>query len=355
MNRDLEQRLEAHRRFWRREDHGKPLCAAYVAPDFFFSTHYEAVRHLLLEPGKTITPDMLEVQAFLPDYERMYQQSLELEQDAFWVGTPFTGIPWMEAILGCPVTATPSSFVSHPTGSTIADQADIELDPENPWLAKYLEFTEELVKLSAGRFPVGQPIMRGPSDMLGSMLGQEALVYAMMQQPEKSARLLRQVAKVFRSVMQRQEALIEDFHGGRSIGFYHIWTPGKCIWYQEDLSALLSPTLFKRMLKPAGQDICTGYDHTLIHLHPASFFIVDELLEVDEIKVIQINKDVGGPSVAEMMPVFKKVMSRKRLAIWGDLDETDLELIKGELAPTGIFLFIVAEDVKRLNQLLALT
>jgi len=57
------------------------------------------------------------------------------------------------------------------------------LDRENPWLLKFLEFTDGLVELSAGRFPVGQPIMRGPSGMMGVLLGQTGMIYLMNDDP----------------------------------------------------------------------------------------------------------------------------------------------------------------------------
>ncbi len=348
----LDDKIEKHTRYWRREDTKRPLISVTIAEDFFFSRHYNSARDLL-EPGKLITPGMLDVASFMDDYERMYNESLRVEQDGFWVGTPYTGIPWMEAMLGCEVAAMEASFVSKPTGATIENLEPVELTQENEWLAKYLEFTTRLVALSADRFPVGMPIMRGPSDMLGSLLGQQEMVLALMQHPEKSARALHNVTECFMQVIKAQEDLCNDFHGGRSMGFYNVWCPGKCIWYQEDLSALLSPALFRQMLRPCGEYICRDYDYTAIHLHPSSFFIVDELLEMKQLKVIEINKDIGGPSIEEMMGLCKKIVARKNIIIWGDLDEEDLECIQNQLPPRGVYIHLVAESVDRANQLIA--
>ncbi|MEJ2134661.1 MAG: hypothetical protein P8X86_05375 [Desulfofustis sp.] len=347
----LDDKIEKHTRYWRREDTERPLISVTIAEDFFFSRHYSSARDLL-EPGKLITPGMLDVASFMADYERMYNESLRVEQDGFWVGTPYTGIPWMEAMLGCEVVAMEASFVSKPTGAAIENLEPVELTRQNEWLAKYLEFTTHLVALSADRFPVGMPIMRGPSDMLGSLLGQQEMVLALMQHPEKSARALHNVTECFMKVIKAQENLCKDFHGGRSMGFYNVWCPGKCIWYQEDLSALLSPSLFRQMLRPCGEYICREYDYTAIHLHPSSFFIVDELLQMKQLRVIEINKDIGGPSIAEMMGLFKKIVERKNIIIWGDLNEEDLEHIQNQLPSRGVYIHLVAESVDRANQLI---
>ena len=64
---------------------------------------------------------MLNVDDFLKDYEQMFQEVQIIGQDGFWVGEPFTGIPWMEAILGCEIVASPSSFVSQPWAKSVND------------------------------------------------------------------------------------------------------------------------------------------------------------------------------------------------------------------------------------------
>jgi hypothetical protein len=71
-----------------------------------------------------------------------------------------------------------------------------------------------------------------------------------------------------------------------------------------------------------------------------------------KLKVIQINKDVGGPSVAEMMDLFKKIVQTKNLIIWGDLNEEDLKRIQDQLPATGVYLHIVAKSITQANHLL---
>ena len=194
-------------------------------------------------------------------------------------------------------------------------------------LEKYFEFIEKLNTLSAGRFPIGQPIMRGASDVVGALLGQMELVYALADEPEAIQEAFFKVMDALRSVIKSQWDATPDFHGGYSMGFYHVWCPDKCIWFQEDLSALLSPQIYKAFLREPDASVCNGYDYTAVHLHPASFFILDMYMQMEGLKAIQINKDVGGPSVKEMMPSFRKVLASKNLIIYGDLDEEEIDCI----------------------------
>ena len=338
----LEERLALHRAFWDRQDQPRPL-ASFRVGDFFFSRHFKAA-HGLLAPDAPITPEMLDVAAFLPDYERMFQESEAIGQDGFWAGEPFTGIPWMEAILGCPIRAGRESFTSRPWLSSPAEALEkVRFDPENPWLKKYLEFTAALVQQSRGRFPVGMPIMRGPTDMIGALIGQQEMVLAlMMGDPVVMRRLVEQVARAFRSVIEAQRRLVPDFHGGTTLGFYHVWAPGPSIWWQDDLSAILSPKVYREFFLDAARLILAGHPHTAFHLHPASFFIIDELLSLEGLKVIEVNKDIGGPSVTEMLPVLSKIMDTRGLILWGDLTIEDLEVVKRSLPCRGLCLHVVA-------------
>ena len=347
---DINQKLALHRAFWSREPLKRPLVS-FQLEDYFVSRRYKAAEHLLTD-GKKITPDMLVVESFLGDFERMYQETCRTGQDGFWVAEPFCGIPWMEAIFGCEIYGTKSSFVSHPCIESIRDLKKIRFDPENPWFGKYMEFVDKLNRLSAGRFPIGQPIMRGASDVVGALLGQMELVYAFADAPEVIREAFFKIMNALRTVIKTQWAATTGFHGGYSMGFYHVWCPDKCIWFQEDLSALLSPQIYKAFLREPDASVCKGYDYTAVHLHPASFFILDTYMQMEDLKAIQINKDVGGPSVKNMMPYFQKVLAGKNLIIYGDLDEEDIDRIWEGLPRKGTFLNITADTVERARELM---
>lgn len=351
MEQTINNRLQSHNAFWERKPLPRPL-ASFRIGDFFFSNHFKAAQHLLVDK-QTITPDMLDVDTFLEDYERMYQEIQTIGQDGFWVGEPYTGIPWMEAILGCEIVATPNSFISHPRANSIDDLGRIELDLENDWFKKYIEFTEKLTQQSSGRFPVGQPIMRGIADTLGAIMGQTEMVLALMDEPEKTHEAMCAIKNVFLRVIKEQSQAIRPFHAGYSIGFYNVWAPKPCIWFQDDLMALLSPSLYRSYFKDLNREICLGYDYTAVHLHPASFHILDDLILIDELKAIQVNKDVGGPSIRQMLPQFKKITAEKNLIVWGDLDESDIDcLTDGTLPNTGIFLNIISPSLERAKELM---
>ncbi len=321
--------------------------------DFFFARHFEAGR-ALLEPGRRIAPDDIDVAAYAADYERLYGEGEAIGQDGFFTAEPYTGLPWMEAMLGCGIVANAESFASLPCLKSAAEGARLELAPGDAWLGKYLDFTRMLVNMGAGRFPVGQPIMRGPTDMVGALLGQTGMVYALADEPDDVRELAHIVTRAFLAVIERQRALVPAFHGGTSLGFYHVWAPGPSIWFQDDLSALLSPALYRHFFLDCAREICATAEYTAVHLHPSSFFILEDLLSLDGLLAIEVNKDVGGPSVAEMLPTLARIMERKRLILFGDFTAGELELVRRGLPVDGLALFVVAATVEEARALNAL-
>jgi hypothetical protein len=72
--------------------------------------------------------------------------------------------------------------------------------------------------------------------------------------------------------------------------------------------------------------------------------------------VIEINKDVGGPTVKQMLDQYRKVLEKKRcLLIWGELSEDEVLCVLENLPLDGVYFNILPSDIEsaeRLNKLL---
>jgi hypothetical protein len=340
MKRDYAARAAEHIKFWKGEKTDGAL-ASFRIGDYFFASHYKAAVPLLVR-GKKILPEMIEVDSFMEDYENQYAAIQGLGQPGFWTAEPYTGIPWMEAFWGCDILGGEKSFTAEPLARSPEDLKKLRFSMDNPWVEKYFEFVRKLNALSAGRFPVGAPIMRGPGDVGGALLGQTQFIYSLY---DEAAAVKDVLAKITSSFLQINERMLKEntpFLGGSSMGLYHVWAPGPSIWFQDDISALLSPDLYREFLLDCEKRICASCDYTMMHLHPSSFHLLDDLLSNGGLKAVEINKDVGGPGIAEMLPQFKKVLaSGRRLIIWGDLTGADLKTIFAGLPSEGVFFNIL--------------
>ena len=94
------------------------------------------------------------------------------------------------------------------------------------------------------------------------------------------------VTDLFLRVIAEQKKLIPPFHGGQALGFYHVWTPGRCLWFQDDLSALLSPDLFRQFIGPDAVDLVKmplGMDLPVGSLHGAGTVVLHDGLKMLEV------------------------------------------------------------------------
>jgi hypothetical protein len=339
-------RIAEHKKFWNHERAALPLVSFRIG-NYFFATHYRAAEKLLIK-GTRITPDMIDVDLFMEDYERHYNETSLLDQTGFWTAEPYTGIPWMEAFWGCEITANGESFMAQPLVKEAAGLEKLAFNMENPWVVKYFEFVTKLNKLSQGRFPVGAPIMRGQGDTAGALMGQTQFIYALYEEPDIIKRTLGRIVDSFLQIYKEMYRLNTPFLGGSSMGLYHVWAPGESLWFQDDIGALLSPALYREFLLENEKRFCGHYDYTMMHLHPSSFHLLDDILSNESLKAVEINKDVAGPSVEQMLPQFRKVLEKKRgLVIWGDLTEEEIQTVFDNLEPEGIFFNILLPDFRQ--------
>lgn len=348
----IEERLQRNRDFWEGNPQKRPLCIMRMGK-IFFSREFEATKDIITK-GHVVTPDQIDVDKFLPDYERMYQELCQVDMDGFFSADPCTGIPWMEGAMGAQILGSTVSFVSHKTMDGVEDLENLRFDPNNAWMAKYLEFVEKLQKLGDGRFSVGQPILRGVTDTIGSLIGQTELIYAVMEEHDLIKRSFDTIVQAQRYLIEEQYKQVKPFHGGYCVGFYHVWAPDKVIWYQEDLCALLSPSHYVEYLYDTSCKYIDGYKYSLVHLHPTSFFCLDEMLKIKNLSVIQVNKDVGGPSVREMMPQFQKIIEHGKKVLIGmaHLNQDDIDAVFECLPSHSVALNLMADNIQDAQQIM---
>jgi hypothetical protein len=328
---EFNRRMDLGRKFWKRELLPHPLASFHVS-DYLISTKFTAVKDLLVL-GKTVAPDMLDVHAFISDFDRILAMDERVPSDIFPCVGVFSGIPWMEAICGCGVMAMAECFISIPCG-----EGPVRFSGANPWLRKYLEFLNVFSAEYRGRYPIVQTLLRGCLDVCGAMLGQEEMVFSMVDRPDETKKLLKEINRVY---MQLVDVILSysDEVGEGHVGPYGLWYPGRPLYFQEDLSSIVTPVQYREAVRPIHEQMCGRYGASVIHLHPTSFHCLDDILSIDALGIVQINKDDGGPSIARMMPAMRKVQQAgKGLVISASLTMDEIDLILRQLERKALML-----------------
>jgi len=218
-----------------------------------------------------------------------------------------------------------------------------------------MEFRQALVALSSGRFPVSHAAELGPTDLHAVLRGHNESIVDLMDEPEKSAGLLWRMGEIFRDVTEEFWKRMPLFEGGYFDAQYSLWAPGPIVRMQEDATAVFSPALYRKFVQPVDRVLAAHFPSSFIHLHSTSMFLLEAFLEITEIKCFEINNDVCGPPLESMVPYFQMVQTARRpLLIRGSFSREELRLLLDSLEPRGLFLNIMVNTMKEVEELRAL-
>lgn len=338
-----EDKIKRYLEFWNNSPVERPMVGFSLGGWFSFQS-YSAIQKYRGQVNPT--PDMLSPERYFDDYDRIVAPWQEIEDDVIHSVAPIPAFPWLEAMLGIPIQVGTESIWAKEGGFDYQNMDKLDLSKDNPWRQKYLEFVAALQDRYGDRYPVGQPILRGTSDLVAALRGSQQMIFDLYDRPEEFQRLGRICTDFFMGIIQDQLSVTRPFHGGYEVESFTLWAPGGIVRMQEDASALFSPDLYVKYLQEEDQRVASAFPYQVIHLHSSSLLLLEQILDINVLKCVQINKDQGGWGVPKMLPLFQMVQKRgKRLLVRGKLEGEDLVVLRKGLSPNGLYLQIVIESL----------
>ncbi|MEK7395646.1 MAG: hypothetical protein AAB116_01800 [Candidatus Poribacteria bacterium] len=335
--------LERHRAFWHRDNVDKPLLrigqynSSYgqqVAPMSFPL----ADGSMAVDDVFYLEPDMLSPQR-LHNIHKTQSEQPRTAGDIFGVDAPYGRVPWLEAIMGCPIRVSRQAHSmrsEHIFGDDWYEKVDSVL-LDGRWINRLLEFTDYLSENSNGAYLVANTLMRGPSDMVEAMIGGDNLCTGIYEHPNELHKLMNVCTDLFIKMAKAQLDRIKPFHDGYA-NLFGIWAPGRSVRTQDDASALVSPDHYAEFMLSYQDRIAEQFDYSTIHLHSGSLHTVDKVLE-SNITAVQTSLDPQpyGPTVPELIPTFIKMQKKKPILIEGPMLKSEFDLLMKSLSPNGLY------------------
>jgi len=291
----------------------------------------------LAQEDLEITPEMLDVNRLTGPL--LEPGPLELMGDLFQTVTPYSRVPWVEAILGAPIRATiqggsmrTHAFIDNWKGW---EQRTVRVD--HAWFDLLKLLTELLVEKSSGRRALVHTLMRGPSDLAEAVLGPELMCFSMYDHPLELRRFLEEATDTFIEILAAQIARTPPVQGGY-VNPFGVWAPGTVVRTQCDASVFLSPKHYAEWFLPYDVKICEAVDYSIIHLHSCSLHTVDALLTLERPHAIQVTleSEPNGPPLEDIVPVFRKILGTKPLILDGPLSEEEAQGLLDQLPRDGL-------------------
>lgn len=211
----------------------------------------------------------------------------------------------------------------------------------NRWLDAHLALIDEGNRRAQGRYLVGIPDLIENMDTLASLRGDTPLLYDMIERPgwvkEKVAEINQAYFQAFDLIFER----VKDADGGNVFAAFDIWGPGKTAKIQCDISACLSPAMFRDLVQPSLQEQVEWLDFSMYHLDGTTCLQhVDALLEIEGLNAIEWTPQAGRPGGGspQWYGLYKRIKAGgKGIQAIGVEDEEVIPLLDA-IGPEGTFI-----------------
>ena len=305
--------LKRHEAFWNLKETDRPLLGINVG--FFVGQRFPRVMAAMREGP--VRPEDIPVEAFLHDCDDLHESHEGLGDYPF-VSAPFVGIPWLEAIAGCPIMASGTGFWAQPCVADWKARRWEESYLENRWTRKLIELMRALVAHADGRYGVAPTLMRGPSDIIAAMRGSAELAIDLMENPEIVMPSMHQAARLWSEVAKAQLAEIPESGSGYVAGdaALRVWAPEKVLWLQEDAISILSPRLFRDYILPIDRGLSDAFPCIAYHLHGTALWAIDGVASLPGVDAIELNLETAFCDLEGTFEGWKKIQAVKPVILW---------------------------------------
>lgn len=234
------------------------------------------------------------------------------------LATPLQKIPWIEAMLGCPIRMTNGQIWNekYPGNPEWIVHKGIHFE-SNPWFQLYLEFIKQLQNRLHKRFLISTMTnLRGACDLVAAIMGVSEACIGWIDNPSFMARLMRVCTDAILTVVEAANKVLIESNNGNPCK-WGIWAPDKIICTQADHSILLSPEIYKKQILPYDLEVIRSCPISIFHIHNCGLHLAPILIEVQELDAIEVFMDpypIESRKLYELN-ILKKILQYKPLIL----------------------------------------
>jgi 5-methyltetrahydrofolate--homocysteine methyltransferase len=237
--------------------------------------------------------------------------------DAFPLWQNFVAAGALASILGNPYTfAKDTVWVDQqPSVRSLTERNPLQFNEDSPMWKLVSETTEYFSRRAGTRFQSGITDIGGGLDTACALRGTEDLLVDLMTEPEAVDDFLLEIDRCWFECYERLQTMIAR-HTDVIGSWMPIWCPERWYALQADTSAMISPALFERFVKPGLVRQADFLDRSIYHLDgPSAIRHLDHVLDIDRIQGIEWvggpyeTVDRGGP---QWYPMFRKIQEKGR-------------------------------------------
>jgi len=255
--------------------------------------------------------------------------------------------------LGCQPTFREDTTWQAPLFGRWEDGERIVFDAENRYWRIACSVVRRLTEPARGRYLLSGSGAGGLADVLANLFGSETLLMAAASDPEGLRSRLEQLLGIFRRAYDEMDAMISPNQCG-SIDWLGVWAPERVDTFQNDLSCVVSPSMFRGLFLEEIRQEARHVEHSLYHLDgPGAIKHLDALLSIEELGGIQWTPGAGNShDPLDWLGLIRKVQAKGK-RIWLFASPKGLEKLLGTIDRRGVYLHIGCRDEAEAAQVLA--
>ena len=306
--------------------------------------------------GAKPLPPLVEDEAYYTDPEAIIRRSRAAMEATYYCGDAF---PCMSLYTGASGHAGYFKGERHFIRDTVwflpslNNLDELEFDPDSKLYRNTIELAHAAAEDSRGDYFISMPDTTGNADALSHLMGQEAVLTAMIDDPEGVQRALDKVELAYESIMRDVYDIIGPVNeGGGCIGWLNTWAPGFHAQMQCDMSVMISNKMYNTFIRPELVRQSSLLDNALYHFDGIEQRRhLDTLLSIPSVRAIQWTQVVGQPPCTDYFDDLRRIQQAGKCLVIA-VESAQLESVMRELSSHGLYLLLFAASQSEADELL---
>ena len=280
----------------------------------------------------------------------------EFFAEGFPIFDPQIGPGSLGAFLGARVQLAETTVWYFPCISDPDAYGPIRLNTaDNPWLEAHLALLEEGLRRVNGRYRIGFPDLIENMDTLAALRGDTPLLFDLIERPEWVSERLAEINTAFFKAFDIFFDRLKDEDGGNVFGAFSLWGPGKTAKVQCDISANISPTMFRRFVAPHLTAQCEWLDFSMYHLDGTTALQhLDPLLEIEPLQAIEWTPQdslPGGGGSPQWYDLYRRIKAGGKSVQAVNVRPDELIPLLDAVGPQGMYVLMTDMTLKQAEEL----
>lgn len=257
-------------------------------------------------------------------------------------------------LLGCEPRFAEDTVWTDPLPPAADGYPPIRFHREGPWWRWMQEATLRAARASLGRYFVLPTWGNHAADNLALIRGSETLMLDIAENPAWVRRAVKNVSDILLEVYGELWKMVGEEVTGieGSVNYCGLWSPGKTMGFDCDISCCVSTEQFEELFLPPLLETMRTVDHCIYHLDGVvALHHLDLVLSIPEIQAIQWVPGAGREKILQWVPLIKRIQAAgKSVQVFAKPDEVPALL--REVSPKGLCIMTRCESEQDARDLL---